>query len=78
MDSRAKKTASSTCEKVGGTWRWYQDYVESVSLPDYLNRPDNEFVIPLASGTSEYDYVVQLGHKNIGAWIDLAAVEVGR
>lgn len=66
------------CEKVADSWQWYGDYTESVNLPAYLAEPTGNYVRPLSEGTYEYDFVAQTGHKNIGAWIDLAATEVGR
>jgi hypothetical protein len=34
--------------------------------------------MPLSQNAAEYDYVQQLGNKNIGAWIDTAAIQAGR
>jgi hypothetical protein len=63
-----------------GEWQWlsYSDYTQSVSLPKYLRKPDVGYVMPLSSGTIEYDYCAHDGHKNIGSWIDAAAQAVGR
>lgn len=59
-------------------WVQYRDYVQQVKLPRYLKEPSVGYVMPLSAGTSVYDYVNHVGHKNIGAWIDLAAKAVGR
>jgi hypothetical protein len=63
-----------------GQWRWrpYGDYTQSVSLPSYLRAPEPNLVRFLSAGTSVFDYATQDGHKNIGAWIDAAAKQVGR
>lgn len=76
--ARKENTKVYLCQKIGDKWQWYEDYTEPVSVPKYLTPPDNDHVRVLTEGTYEYDYVAQLGHKNIGAWIDLAAQEVGR
>jgi len=54
-------------------WLRYQDHAASVSLPPWLADPGPGYVTPLSYGADEYDYILQEGHKNIGAWIDLAA-----
>jgi hypothetical protein len=59
-------------------WRIYDDYTQPVFLPKYLRSPDAGYVMPLATGTGEYNYVTHDGHKNIGSWIDAAAEAVGR
>ncbi len=61
-------------------WEWwpYGDYQLPVTLPKYLSAPDVGYVRPLSTGASEYDFVLQIGNKNLGAWIDLAAQRVGR
>jgi hypothetical protein len=59
-------------------WREYADYTLAVPLPRYLTEPNVGFVQPLSTGTFEYDFVANVGHKNIGAWIDNAALSVGR
>jgi len=59
-------------------WREYADYTLTVPLPRYLTEPNVGFVQPLSTGTLEYDFVANVGHKNIGAWIDNAALSVGR
>ena len=61
-------------------WQWlpYQDYAQAVRLPRYLKEPDVGYVMPLSSAVDEYDYVAGVGHKNLGTWIDRAAVRAGR
>jgi hypothetical protein len=61
-------------------WQWHQyaDYALPVSLPRYLAEPLVGYVQPLSAGALEYDFVADVGHKNIGAWIDHAAQAVGR
>ena len=59
-------------------WVRYQDYTNPVSLPAYLPDPRPGYVMPLAAGTAEWDYVGNDGSKNIGVWIDRAAQAVGR
>lgn len=61
-------------------WEWgpYGDYRLPVTLPKYLAAPNVGYVMPLSAGAIEYDFVLQIGNKNLGAWIDLAAQRVGR
>lgn len=65
-------------EKTEYTWVRYRDYTNSVNLPGYLGEPAAGYVTLLSTGAFVYDYVTQQGHKNIGAWIDRAAQQVGR
>jgi hypothetical protein len=59
-------------------WNQYKDYTDAVDLPSYLVDPPSGQVAQLSSGAACYDFMGQEGHKNIGAWIDLAAKQVGR
>jgi hypothetical protein len=61
-------------------WQWheYADYTLDVPFPRYLMKPDIGYIRPLSTGTLEYDFVAEDGHKNIGAWIDRAARAAGR
>jgi hypothetical protein len=34
--------------------------------------------MPLSAGAEEYNYAAQQGHKNLGTWIDRAAIRAGR
>jgi hypothetical protein len=66
------------------TWEWqwekYSKFISPVPLPKYMqpNPPKVGFVVPLSNVTAIYDYVAEEGHKNIGAWIDTAALRTGR
>jgi antiphage defense system Thoeris ThsB-like protein len=64
--------------QLGWEWRKYEDYTDPVPLPPYLPPVGVNLVMPLTWATRAYDYVAELGHKNIGAWIDSAAVAAGR
>jgi hypothetical protein len=59
-------------------WHRYGDYTNSVNLPPWLDDPQPGYVTPLSYNCAEYDYIADNGHKNIGAWIDLAASKAGR
>jgi hypothetical protein len=62
----------------GHMWVPYEDYTDAVSLPRYLADPPARCLAVLSAGTATYDYIINEGHKNIGAWIDKAAQQVGR
>ncbi|WP_271591992.1 TIR domain-containing protein [Bradyrhizobium sp. CCBAU 65884] len=64
----------------GWQWEKYSKYSSPVPLPKYMqaNPPKVGFVVPLSDVTAIYDYVAEEGHKNIGAWIDTAALRAGR
>ena len=83
MGLAAKNNGSlCLCEWVdkgqGGRWDWYGDYTSPVSVPKYMRHPELGQPQSLAAFTREYDFARQQGHKNLGAWIDLAATEAGR
>jgi hypothetical protein len=59
-------------------WYPYEDFKSAIDRPQYIPSITQGRVAILASHTSEYDYVLQDGHGNIGAWIDRAAAAVGR
>lgn len=59
-------------------WVRYQDYTQAVKLPPYLQDPAPGYVMPIAGGTTEWDYIGHSGSTNIGAWIDHAARAAGR
>jgi hypothetical protein len=67
-----------TTGQLGWEWGPYEDFKDPVPLPRYS--PPMEFGkgVPLAAGTAEYDFMGHGGYKNIGAWIDDAAIAVGR
>lgn len=62
----------------GQEWVRYADYTRPVKLPRYLADPAAGYVTALSTGTAVYDHMNNEGHKNIGAWIDRAAQQVGR
>lgn len=70
------------CERVkqgdAWSWRWYPEHTTAIPLPKYARTPEQGHPIRLSEITTEYDFARQNGHKNIGGWIDLAAVEAGR
>jgi hypothetical protein len=61
-------------------WEWqrYREFTTPVSVPKYMQAPVVGKVVPLSAVTAIYDYVEQQGHKNIGSWIDTAALRAGR
>jgi MTH538 TIR-like domain (DUF1863) len=59
-------------------WQPYSDYTQAVKKPAWLRDPDVGYVMPLSADAAEYDYVLDSGHRNIGAWIDKAAKQAGR
>jgi len=63
---------------VGFEWRTYEDYTDPIPLPRYLQFLNFGEVVALSALTAEYDMVSDDGFKNIGTWIDNAAVMVGR
>ncbi len=65
-------------QRVGPYWERYSDYSLSVQKPGWLPDMAMGNVRPLSDGTRYYDYVRDLGHSNIGKWVDNAAVDVGR
>jgi len=67
-----------TSGQLGWKWQPYEDYTDHVPLPRYMLPPIVNHVVPLSLATTAYDYVAELGHKNIGTWIDSAAVAAGR
>lgn len=66
-------------EKKDGKWVRYADYQSALNPSDlWFTAPTSNTVVPLSKHCSRYDFVEQNGHKNIGGWIELAAVEAGR
>jgi hypothetical protein len=66
---------------IGGyKWEWhrYSDYTSSVSLPPWVADPVAGYVTPLSYNATVYDYIADDGHRNIGSWIDKAALGAGR
>jgi hypothetical protein len=63
---------------LGWKWEQYDDFTDPIPLPRYLADMDAGYLRPLSTATSLYDFTANGGAKNIGAWIDDAAVKVGR
>jgi hypothetical protein len=59
-------------------WSRYGDYTLPVKRPAWLTDPGVDHVTPLSVDAAEYDYELDRGHRNIGAWIDKAAKQAGR
>jgi hypothetical protein len=64
--------------EVGLAWRIYEDFKDPVQLPAYIPSIANNQIVPLSIYTAEYDMRRDDGFNNIGAWIDAAAIQVGR
>ena len=64
--------------EMGFEWRLYEDFSGPVPLPRYIPCVDVGHVVPLSWYIREYDMCRDEGFKNIGAWIDAAAAQVGR
>lgn len=64
----------------GYRWQWerYGDYTDPVDRPAWLADPQPGYVMPLSTNAAMHDYASELGHKNIGGWIDAAATQAGR
>jgi MTH538 TIR-like domain (DUF1863) len=65
-------------EAIDGRWLWYKDYTTAVKRPEYLQHFPASSIAPLSAGTREYDYTAQNGYRNLGGWIEDAAMAVGR
>ncbi|MET4215740.1 hypothetical protein ACVWWG_006962 [Bradyrhizobium sp. LB7.2] len=59
-------------------WSRYGDYTLPIRKPAWLDDPDVDYVMPLATNAAEYDYKLDYGHRNVGSWIDAAATQAGR
>jgi hypothetical protein len=64
--------------ELGWLWQPYEDYTDPVPLPRYITDIPLQRIMPLSAVTSQYDFVVNEGAKNLGAWIDAAAVSAGK
>jgi hypothetical protein len=61
------------------TWIRYADHTAAIDLPRWVTDPGQHgYVMPLSVNATEYDYVADNGHRNIGSWIDMAAKQAGR
>jgi hypothetical protein len=72
-----KVVAADVTGVLGWKWEQYDDFTDPIPLPRYMADMDVGYLRPL-SATSLYDFTTNDGAKNIGAWIDAAAVKVGR
>lgn len=59
-------------------WHPYAKHTQQVDRPSWLIDPSPGYIMPLSASAAAYDYVGGQGHKNIGTWIDNAAVAAGR
>lgn len=59
-------------------WVPYENYTRPVTLPKYLPTPAVDYVTPLSKGALWYDYQAENGSKNLGLWLDVAAIRAGR
>lgn len=64
--------------QLGYEWRQYEDFLDAVPLPRYIPSLAVGHVMPLSICTDEYDIGRDGGFKNIGEWIDAAAIQAGR
>ena len=64
----------------GLKWEWqrYQDYTSAVTKPTWLPDCLPGHITQLSANSMTYDHIADDGHKNIGGWIDRAAVAAGR
>jgi len=58
-------------------WHPYNQYTHSIDRPKWLADPPPGHLFPLSANAAVHDYVGGVGHKNIGAWIDAAAIAAG-
>jgi hypothetical protein len=63
---------------VGFEWRWYLDYQPPVPRPRFVPESDAGTIVPLSPYTRRYNFVPDEGSKNIGWWLDDAAIAVNR
>jgi hypothetical protein len=63
---------------VGFEWHWYLDHQPPVPRPKFVSESDAGTIVPLSAYSRRYDFMPHEGSKNIGSWLDTAAVEVGR
>jgi Thoeris protein ThsB, TIR-like domain len=64
--------------ELGWEWQPYEDYTDPVSLPRYITDIAPRHIMPLSWVTSQYDFIVDGGAKNLGSWIDAAALSAGK
>jgi hypothetical protein len=73
-----KVVAADVNGVLGWKWEQYDDFTDPIRLPRYMADMDTGYLRALLTVTSLYDFTANDGAKNIGAWIDAAAVKVGR
>jgi len=62
-----------------GKWVKYEDYTLAIPEGDlWFDPPTNATVVQLSTHCMSYDFTAQDGRKNIGGWIETAAVLAGR
>ncbi len=61
-------------------WQWtrYQDFTDPIARPRWLRDPHPGHVMPLSVDAETFDYIANDGKRNIGSWIDRAAIRAGR
>jgi hypothetical protein len=59
-------------------WHPYEKHTHSVDWPQWLPNPNPGYIMPLSAGVVVRDYAREDGFRNIGSWIDAAAVAAGR
>jgi hypothetical protein len=64
--------------EVGFEWHLYLDYQPPVPRPRYVPESLAGTIIPLSLYTRRYNFVADIGSKNIGFWLDQAAIAVNR
>jgi MTH538 TIR-like domain (DUF1863) len=66
--------------ELGWEWQEYEDHTAPVPRPRYMTHVSFQHgvPVPLSAVTSQYDFIVDEGAKNLGAWIDAAAVSAGK
>lgn len=62
-----------------GEWVLYDKISQKVEAwPKWLSRPKPRYVMPLDTGTAEYDWINDKGRENLLHWTDAAAKAAGR
>jgi hypothetical protein len=66
-------------EHRGGQWLHYDKITDKVpTWPQWLQRPDPGYVMPLSAGARAYDWVADDGFNNLIHWTDTAAIAAGK
>jgi len=64
--------------ELGWEWQAYEDHTDPVQLPRYITDIPLQHIMPLSAVTRQYDFIADGGAKNLGSWIDAAAMSAGR